>query len=286
MSGFVKVFGTIRTSSIWVESPPIFKVWMTLLVEADPKGRVFGTVPGIANSAAVSVEECRTAIEKFLSPDPDSRTPDDEGRRIRPIEGGWQLLNYKRYREMRTEKQIATAERVARHRAKGVTGVTSNAGNNRSQKSEVRTTKTTTASSEADALFEAFWKAYPRRAGGNPKGRARKAWNARCNGHDATVAPTIMDGLARYARFVTTTGKVGTEYVMQAATFLGPDQHYLAPWSPPSKPGAAPEVYARCPLCMEKLTRQRWTPHWLSHRTRDDVPDFGAHLIRDNDASN
>jgi hypothetical protein len=114
--GFVKVYGSIRKSSVWVEPPAIFKVWMTLLVEADPKGRVFGTVPGLANSAAVSVRMCRKAIERFEAPDPDSRTPDNEGRRLVPIDGGWQLLNYEKYRERRTEKQVADAARQQRQR--------------------------------------------------------------------------------------------------------------------------------------------------------------------------
>jgi len=33
------------------------------------------------------------------SPDPYSRTKQDEGRRIKEVEGGWLVLNHKKYRE-------------------------------------------------------------------------------------------------------------------------------------------------------------------------------------------
>jgi len=72
---------------------------------------------------------------------------------------------------------------------------------------------------------------YPRRAGANPLGRAWKAWSARLK---AGVEPREMhEGVTRYAEFCRITGKIGTEYVMQAATFFGPDQHYAEAWTTP-----------------------------------------------------
>lgn len=71
---------------------------------ADRRGRVWGSVPGIANRARVSVDEARKAIEAFLSPDPDSRTKDYEGKRIAEIDGGWRLLNYDKYRSIQDEE--------------------------------------------------------------------------------------------------------------------------------------------------------------------------------------
>ena len=37
------------------------------------------------------------------------------------------------------------------------------------------------------------------------------------------------------------TNKAGTEYVMQAATFLGPEQYFLEPWTPPASKSEALE---------------------------------------------
>ena len=82
--------------------------------------------------------------------------------------------------------------------------------------------------------FEMFKLAYPKRSGAQPWSRAMKAANARIK--DGTQFIAMVYGAKRYAAFCDATGKTGTEYVMQAATFLGPEQHYLEPWaSPPSK---------------------------------------------------
>ena len=83
---FTKLFSSITESTVWCEDSDTRIVWIAMLAMADKSGRVFGSVPGLANRARVSVDACREAITKFLSPDPDSRTPDNEGRRIEPIE--------------------------------------------------------------------------------------------------------------------------------------------------------------------------------------------------------
>jgi hypothetical protein len=64
----------------------------------------------------VSRESTEQALAVFLSPDPDSRTSDHEGRRIEAIEGGWRLLNYKVYREKQDEEAIREANRVRQER--------------------------------------------------------------------------------------------------------------------------------------------------------------------------
>lgn len=95
-------------------------VWITMLAIADKNGEVQGSIPGLARIAGVPVEDCRAAIAKFLAPDPDSRTKDDEGRRIEEIDGGWALLNHNKYRDMasKDEQREAEARRKARYREK------------------------------------------------------------------------------------------------------------------------------------------------------------------------
>jgi len=91
-----------------------------MLACADKNGEIQASVPGLARIAGVPVYDCRIAIGKFLSPDPDSRTKDDEGRRIEEIDGGWALLNFRKYRDMATKEDLMAAEaaRKARYRAK------------------------------------------------------------------------------------------------------------------------------------------------------------------------
>jgi len=76
--------------------------------------------------------------------------------------------------------------------------------------------------------FNQFWSVYPARAGGNPKRGAHRAWLATLRrGVDADL---VLAGAVRYARFCTATKKAGTEYVMMAATFLGPNEHWSELW--------------------------------------------------------
>ncbi len=114
--GFVKIYGSILESSIWSEDPWTRLLWVTMLAMADPDGEVMASVPGLARRANIPVEECRTALGVLSSPDKEDRSKVEEGRRIREIPGGWLLINYQRYRDMRTEEQAAKAERQKRWR--------------------------------------------------------------------------------------------------------------------------------------------------------------------------
>ena len=80
--------------------------------------------------------------------------------------------------------------------------------------------------------FELFKSVYPERSGSQPWARAVKAANARVK--EGANFHAMLEGAKRYAEFCDEAGKTGTEFVMQAATFLGPEQHFLQPWSPPA----------------------------------------------------
>jgi hypothetical protein len=88
--------------------------------------------------------------------------------------------------------------------------------------------KAAAATKESDPDFEQAWAAYPARHGGNPKKDALAAWNARRR--EGEAAATMLAGLERYKAHMTAEGKVGTQYVLQAATFFGPGKRYLEPW--------------------------------------------------------
>lgn len=83
----------------------------------------------------------------------------------------------------------------------------------------------------ADENFDLLKSLYPKRSGDQKWHEARQAANARLReGH---TWAEIHDGVRRYAEWCKTTGKVGTETVKQAATFLGPGKPFLEPWTPP-----------------------------------------------------
>jgi len=100
---FTKLFSSITESTVWCEPLATRVVWITMLAMADARGRVWASVPGLANRARVTVEEAEAALNRFLAPDRYSRTPDYEGRRIEVIDGGWILLNHRKYRELRDD---------------------------------------------------------------------------------------------------------------------------------------------------------------------------------------
>lgn len=83
--------------------------------------------------------------------------------------------------------------------------------------------------------FEQAWQAYPKRAGGNSKAAAFKAWKARLK--DGVKPEDMLAGVKRYAAYTRATGSVGTQFVKQATTFFGPDRHFEESWQAPSAPG-------------------------------------------------
>ena len=83
--------------------------------------------------------------------------------------------------------------------------------------------------------FETAWQAYPKRAGGNSKSGAWKAWKARLK--DGVKPEDMLAGVKRYAAYARATGSIGTQFVKQAATFFGPDRHFEESWQTPSAPG-------------------------------------------------
>jgi hypothetical protein len=114
---FVKLHGSILDSSIWSQTDTTRIVWITMLAMANEHGVVEASVDGLARRAVVDMVACEAALAALLGPDSLSRDG-TTGERIEKVAGGWLVLNHANYRERRTSQQVATASRVARHRAK------------------------------------------------------------------------------------------------------------------------------------------------------------------------
>lgn len=193
---YTKLFNSIITSTIWSEDDQTRIVWITMLAIADKNGEVQGSIPGLARIAGVPVEACRAAITKFLSPDIDSRTKDDEGRRIDVIDGGWHLLNHGKYRDLASDADRAekAAIRQARHREKVKRNNQDNpelvtdsnalvtpeshqipqADTNTDTNTDTKADRKTKLNKPTTANFNEFWSAYPKKMA---KGNAEKAWD-------------------------------------------------------------------------------------------------------------
>ena len=108
----------IIASSIWDEDDKTRLVWITMLALKDRHHVVNATVKALSLFARVSESECEKALDKFRSPDPSSRTPDHEGKRIETVPGGWRILNGEVYSRMltREERREYNASKQAEHR--------------------------------------------------------------------------------------------------------------------------------------------------------------------------
>ena len=116
MTGYTKLFSTIVTSTIWQEDLPTKVLWITLLALSDSDGMVEGSVPGLARIAGVSLEECERSLATLQQPDRYSRTPDNDGRRIEAVEGGWFILNRAKYRDMMPDERRRERNRLRQQR--------------------------------------------------------------------------------------------------------------------------------------------------------------------------
>ena len=118
MSGYTKLSSALSRSTIWDEPDNVRIVWITMLSEANRWGEVESSIPGLALMARKSIQDTEAALARLMEPDPYSRTKENNGRRIAEIDGGWEILNYAKYREKKSkehENEMA-AERQRRHR--------------------------------------------------------------------------------------------------------------------------------------------------------------------------
>lgn len=130
-NGWVKLFGSILQSSIWDQALHVRVAWVAMLAACDSAGVVHGTVGGLARVFNLSVEQMEDALARFTAPDPHSRTPDHEGRRIEVVPGGWRLLNYRAYRERGQAKDGSRAPYMREYRHAKPETVTRNTNKSR-----------------------------------------------------------------------------------------------------------------------------------------------------------
>src|SRR5205085_2680931 len=120
MSGYTKLHSSIATSSIMALPVSARWLWAVMLSQADAQGVVEGAVPGLAVAAGISQAECEAAVDVFCAPDHYSRTRDEDGRRLIPVDGGWQIVSYQKWRHKLSVEERkaykATHERTRRER--------------------------------------------------------------------------------------------------------------------------------------------------------------------------
>lgn len=117
---YAKLFGSLLMSSVWSESQPTRILWITMMAAANREGEVFGSPVGLAAMARLTLDETLAGLEKLKNPEPHSsdrtRNPENEGRRIEEISGGWRLLNYIYYRDLASAEERREQWKAAKRR--------------------------------------------------------------------------------------------------------------------------------------------------------------------------
>ena len=119
---YSKLHASVVNSSLWGQPDPVRILFITLLAICDKDGVVYGSRSGLQRIAFINPDEADDAWETLLSPDPDSsdklRAPENEGRRIKEVPGGFHLLNFGYYRGLRNDDDRREQNRAAQERFK------------------------------------------------------------------------------------------------------------------------------------------------------------------------
>lgn len=116
MTGWTPLFQQIIGSSVWSAPNHVRIAWVTMLAVADKNGICALTVGGLSALARISREDAENAFDVLSSPDADTLTQANEGRRIERVPGGWRLLNWEAYREKAKRAIIQEHNRDAQAR--------------------------------------------------------------------------------------------------------------------------------------------------------------------------
>lgn len=115
---YSKLYSSIFNGSLFGKFEAL-TTFMTLIALADWHGEVDASHERIAANLGCEVDFVRRGIEQLMAPDPASRTPAEEGRRIVPLlndEGqprafGWRIVNYLKYRAIRDDDERRAYQR-------------------------------------------------------------------------------------------------------------------------------------------------------------------------------
>lgn len=104
---YAKLFSSLYQGTLRGKSNEIL-VFTNLLAHCDKEGYVDKHFRAIAEETGITVDEVKSAIAVLEEPDPESRSPEHEGRRIVRIDDhrawGWLVVNYPKYRSIRDEE--------------------------------------------------------------------------------------------------------------------------------------------------------------------------------------
>jgi hypothetical protein len=259
MTVFAKIFAQIFDSSISSDYV-VRHVFMDLLVLADRDGVVDMTLDAISRRTNVPEEIVSHAISELMKADIKSRSHNEEGARLIPIDShrdwGWQIVNYEHYRNIKDEEARRTyfRDRQREHRAKSKTTTNSQSLSNDVKDSSTLLNKVTQAEADTDT------EAKEQKHSPNPRKRVSEAQKRR-DKKKRDSPPTKTDfSLARHKEF-----KAGIFQYWQSKNEIG------CPWGPAE--GAQLEMWLKANPNVTFLQFKQMLRHrYLSDVTHSDRP--------------
>ncbi len=116
---YCKLFASLYQGTLRGRSNEIL-VFTNLLAHAGRDGTVDKHFRAIAEETGLSIDEVKAAILVLEAPDEESRSPEYDGARIVKMDGhrawGWLIVNYAKYRAIRSEEDRAEQNRLAQQR--------------------------------------------------------------------------------------------------------------------------------------------------------------------------
>ncbi len=144
---YAKLFASLYQGTLR-GNPDEILVFTNLLAHADSTGVVDKHWRAIAEEVGIPRERVEAAILNLESPDPESRSPEENGCRIVKMDEhrvwGWRIVNHGKYRAIRDEEDRREQNRMAQERWR-----------NKNKQSKPRKPKSAQAEAEAEAEAEA-----------------------------------------------------------------------------------------------------------------------------------
>lgn len=204
---FAKLFRQFLNSTVNELDLHVRWTFVGLLLLCDDVGTVDMTILSIARAINLPEAQVAEGIEELMRPDPLSRTPDEEGRRIVPIrEGyGWQIVNFAKYRELRreTDRREYMAGYMRDYRAKRKQKSSRGANARSREQGALAKSVSVSVSSfgerEVRAVFGDLWEHVPKKEGKKAAYRHFLA-EARASGDLEATRIRFAKGIAGYCR--------------------------------------------------------------------------------------
>ena len=160
-----KIFKQIYKGTLAMVGPwQALVTFQQMIILADQDGVVDMTPDALSRETTIPLDIITKGLEALSQPDPESRTPDEEGRRIVLLSDnrswGWRIVNYDHYRKLQTDE-----ERRAYHRRYYREKRSKSATNGKLNNSQTDSTDSRQVEVEANTEVEV------------PEGLNQSAWN-------------------------------------------------------------------------------------------------------------